>query len=297
MEEDKNRKYRICPYLGQRSDPGTAFSFPSEFNCCYHAKRVAAIAVGHQEQFCLTSGYPNCEEYITEPDALLPAGLHAFYGRRSRKRNVNGKWLWGAILVVLMIIVTWLLITRGRSSGQFPAAATVTIESTETSTEITPTVLSPTKPPTPSPTSEDTPTSRPLLRLEKPLGINHEFMIHQIQDGESLDLIAAKHGTTVETLLACNYRLPTPLLTGWKIVIPLVNIDTQGLPAFEVYNVTKEISMVDLANQLSVDLNEFKHYNAVGVDFIPRAGDWLLVPRAVSPTPIPSPIPTPTPTP
>jgi LysM repeat protein len=293
MKEEKDWENRICPYLGQGSDPRTAFSYPSVLNCCFHAKPVAAIDIGHQEQFCLTSKYPNCEEYTTEPGALLPAGLHASHGRRSHKKHGNYWWVWGVILLILGFIAVWLMITPGGGFSQFSSAPTATIESTETSTEITPTVLSPTKPPTPSPTSEDTPTSRPLLLLEIPLGINHEFMIHQIQDGESLDLIAGEHGTTVATLLACNYRLPAPLLTGSKIVVPLVNIDTQGLPAFEVYNVTEEISLEDLAIRLSVDLNKFKHYNALDDDFIPRAGDWLLVPRAVSPTPIPSPIPTP----
>jgi len=295
MKEEKDWENKICPFLGQRSDPRTAFAYPSVLNCCFHAKPVADIDLGHQEEFCLTSGYPNCEEYGLEPGAHLPAELHTSHGRRSHKERGNYRWVWGLILIVLVIVIAWLLITRGRGSSQISSTPTPMIEYTETSTELTPTVLSPTKSPTPSPTYEDTPFSRPLLRLEIPLGINHEFMIHQIQDGESLDLIAAKHGTTVATLMACNYRLPTPILTGWKIVVPLVNIDTQGLPAFEIYNVTENISLKDLANQLSVDLKEFKHYNALGDDFIPKVGDWLLVPRAVPPTPFPSPVSTPTP--
>jgi LysM repeat protein len=287
MKEEKDWEYSICPYLGQRSDPRTAFSYPSVLNCCFHAKPVAAIDIGHQEEFCLTSGYPNCEEYTTMPGALLPAGLHASHGRRAHKKHGNYRWLWGMVLVVLGIIVLWLLITRGGGFGQFPGAPTVMTGSTEASPEITSTVLSPTKPPTPAPTFEGTAITRPPLGLETPLGIDHEFMIHQIQDGESLDLITGKHGTTVEALLACNYRLPTPLVTGWAIVIPLNIVDTQGLPAFEVYSVTEEMSLEDLAIRLSVDLNEFKYYNALNDNFIPRPGDWLLVPRAVSPTPTP----------
>jgi hypothetical protein len=74
-------------------------------------------------------------------------------------------------------------------------------------------------------------------------------------------------------------------LPGWAIVVPLNIVDTQGFPAFEVYSVTEEISLEDLAILLSVDLNEFKYYNALDDNFIAKAGDWLLVPRAGSPTP------------
>jgi len=285
MKEEKNWKYRICPYLGQRSDPGTALSYPSVLNRCYHAKSVAPIDLGHQEEFCLTTGYPNCKEVAKEPDAALPGALHGSSGSRSRKRRGNKKWLLVIVLVGLGIIVAWQFITRGEGFGQYFGGPTGSTESTETSTELTSTLLSPTTTPTTAPTLVGTATSRPPLGLEIPLGIDHKFLIHQIQAGDSLDLIAGRHGTTVEALRACNYRLPSPLVPGWAIVVPLNFVDTQGLPAFEVYSITEEISLEDLALRLSVDLNEFKYYNAIDDDFIPIIGDWLLVPRAGSPTP------------
>jgi LysM repeat protein len=187
--------------------------------------------------------------------------------------------------LVLGIIVVWLLITRGKGFGLFSGAPTGITESTQTSTEIpSPTTTSN---PSPTPTLAGTATLRPLLGLETPLGIDHKFLIHQIQEGDSFNRIAGDYDTTVAALLASNYRLPSPLIPGWAIVVPLNFVDRQGFPAFEVYSVTEEISLEDLVIQLSVDLNEFKYYNALDDNFIPRAGDWLLVPRPGSPTPTP----------
>jgi LysM repeat protein len=289
MEEEKHLENRVCPYLGQRSDPGTAMSYPTGLNCCFHAKPIATIELGHQEEFCLTTGYPNCEEYAMKPETRLPAGLHGSTRRRSRKKSGNKWWVWGIALVIVGIILAWLLIARGGGFGQFLGAPTRSTESTETSTEIHSPVLSPTATsvPTSSPTFASTATFRPLLGLETPLGIDHKFLIHQIQAGDSLDRIAAQHGTTVAALLACNLRLPSPLVPGWAIVVPINFVDTQGFPAFEVYGVTEDISLEDLAIRLSVDLGQLKYYNALDDHFVPRAGDWLLVPRAGSPTPTP----------
>ena len=285
MKEEKKGKYRICPYLGRRSDPGTALAYPAGSNCCTHAKPVAAIELGHQEEFCLTTGYPSCEEYCAEPDAALPAGLHGFSGRWSWKKLGNKKWVWSIVLLGLGIIVAWLFITRWGGFGQSSTVPTVITESTETSTEVSSPLPSLTRTPTTTPTFVDTATPWPPLGLETPLGIDHKFLIHQIQEGDSQAWIAGKYGTTIAALLACNYRWPSLLIPGMVVVVPLNFVDTQGLPAFEVYNVTKEISLEDLAILLSVDLNEFKYYNAIDDGFIPRVGDWLLVPRAGSPTP------------
>ncbi len=288
MEPGKNSNHRICPYLGQRSDPETALSYPSELNCCFHAKPVAAIKVGHQEDFCLTNGYSNCSVYASEVGIPLPPSLHSSSGRRlQNRRDNNRKWVWGIIvLIALGFVIAWFLLTR---EGSFGHSSQVPTGTTAVLPEITITFPSPTNLPTSTSIIVSTPSVRPLLALETPLGIDHKFLIHQVQPGDSLDLIAGRNGTTVEALRALNYRLPSPLIPGpgWAIVVPLNFVDTKGLPAFEVYSVTEEISLKDLAAKLSVDLDQFKYYNALDDNFIPRAGDWLLVPRTALATPTP----------
>jgi hypothetical protein len=287
MIDEKNSKYRICPYLGQRTDPETALSYPSDLNYCIHSKPMAAIELDHQEEFCLTSGYKNCDEYRSTPDAPLPAGLHTSAKSLSRRSRGIGKWIWGIIVISLVIIAAWQVTSHLKDINQIIVIPTKIMVITETSTEIASNVLAPTSTPTIAPTFVGTATTRPFLGLDIPLGIDHKFAIVQIQAGDSLDRIANKHGTTVTALLACNYRIPSPLTQGWAIIVPINFVDMQGIPAFEAYHVAEVISMKDLATLLSVDLNEFTYYNALDENFISGPGDWLLVPRIgmVAPTP------------
>jgi LysM repeat protein len=290
MKEDTNQIFNICPYLGQRTDPATALSYPSVLNRCYHSKVVATIHHEHQEQYCLTSGYPNCHEYTKDPDAALPGVHPSSSGDRSQKQPGNRKWIpgmivLGIVVITLGIIIAWLFITRGQTINGSLLNPALNATFIEPSTQFTPTSRSPMATPSRLPTFTTTATLRPLFGLETPLGIDQKFEVHPVQTGESLELIASKHGTSVEALRAVNYRLPSPLLTDWKIVVPLNILDTQGLPAFEVYSVVEEISLADLVLRLSVDLEQFIRYNDIAADFIPRIGDWLLVPRSATATP------------
>jgi len=292
MKEERNWENRICPFLGQKSDPDTALSYPSELNCCARSKAAAAIPLGLQVEYCLTSRHASCERYATA-GAPLPADLQAASARRRPHKRRNQPWLWGILLLTLGALLAGWLFTRGAGFNLNPGKPSATEGSiaTGTNTEIPPTFVAPTKPPLPTPVPTLAPilagsaTPRPLLGLETALGVDHRFVIHQIKDGESRPRIASNHGTTEEALVASNYRLNYPLLTGWMIVVPLNFVDVEGFPAFEVYGVTEEISLEDLATRLSVDLAQFKYYNALSEDFIPRIGDWFLVPRFGKPSP------------
>jgi hypothetical protein len=287
MTEEKNPKYRICPYLGQRTDPETALSYPSDLNYCIHSKPMAAIELDHQEEFCLTTGYKNCNEYRSMPDDPLPLGLHTSAKRLSQQSRGIGKWVWGIIVFGLLIIAAWQVSSHLKDISQILGEPTEAIEITITSTDISSNVIPPTTIPTTTPTFVETATTRPFLGLDIPLGIDHKFAIVQIQAGDSLDRIADNHGTTVAALLACNYRIPSPLTPGWAIIVPINFVDTQGIPAFEAYHVAEVISLKDLATLLSVDLTEFTYYNALNGNFISGPGDWLLVPRFGMATPTP----------
>jgi hypothetical protein len=289
MPEDQKRIYRICPYLGQRTDPETALSYPSDLNCCTHAKPAAAVEFDHQEEYCLTDKYSRCEEYTSEPDSSLPAGLHSF-SRRVSGNGRKGSRVLVLALVILVIVTAGWMITRGGGFGQVLGFPTLTLEFTPTGTEI-PTTPTPTDTPTPifTPTLEKTATIRPILGLETLTGLDHKFLIHQIQEGDSLDRIASRYGTTVDAVMNINYRIPSPLVQGWSVIVPVNFTDTQDLPAFEVYGVTQKGSIEDLATQLSVDLGKLEYYNALGDGFVLEPGDWVLVPRVKLLTPSPTP--------
>jgi hypothetical protein len=297
MMEETNSKYRICPFLGQRTDPETALSYPSPLNCCTHARPISAVEWGHQEEFCLASKYPNCEVYNAKPGVPLPAGLQKRSKRKLQKKRSGKNWVWGIILLGFVIIGVWQLITREEGFRLLVVKPTMTMVLPVLNPAISTTVLPPSKSPTITLTTGitpvDTATPRPLLELDTPLGIDHRFIIVQVLVGDSLERIANKHGTTVVALQAINYRIPSPLVPGWALVIPIDSVDMQELPSFEVYPVAEEISMKALAVLLSVDLNEFKYYNDLDDGFIPQPGDWLLVPRVEPIISLSAPAPTP----
>ena len=276
-------KNQICPYLGQKSDPETAQAFPSTQNCCYHAKPANIVAIEHQQAYCLTGEHVNCEQIMCEPGKPLLASLRLqqqkYYGT---KRKGSRRWIWliVSLLLVSLGIIAYLMWTGKltiASPGVMNQKATSTLlTSTDTQTSVSETLTATS---TSIPTSEATTATKPDLSLEVPLGVNRQFLIHQIQEGESLDRIAADHGTTVEALVASNYRLPSPLFPGWAIVVPLNIVDVSTLPAFEIYSVKEETLPPELATRLSVDLDQFLFYNDIGAEQQLMSGDWLLVPR------------------
>src|ERR1700690_1011572 len=64
-----------CPYLGLKSDSGTAFSYPSVANYCYHCQNPAVPLLSHQESYCLSGAYSECPVYSQEIDQAFPPQL------------------------------------------------------------------------------------------------------------------------------------------------------------------------------------------------------------------------------
>jgi hypothetical protein len=91
--------------------------------------------------------------------------------------------------------------------------------------------------PTPLPSRAETPapTLEPVHALETPIGTDNHFIIHRVLPGESLLLLSQHYGTSVDAIELINYQLPTPLLEGFPIVIPVNDVDVRGFPAFEAY--------------------------------------------------------------
>ena len=130
-----------------------------------------------------------------------------------------------------------------------------------------------------------TATVRPLHALENPIGIDHPFIIHRILNGESLDSISEKFGTTPQNLRLVNYHLVIDLLINNLIIVPINQTDVSGLPAFAAYMVKENISVASLAQQLAIDPAVFMNYNDLQAAQVLGAGEWVLVPHIATATP------------
>jgi LysM repeat protein len=292
MSSKNENPETMCPHIGLKDDPATSLGYPSAWNYCHRAKPIAVAGLDHQRTYCLTATHVTCPVFLKPESSPMPAELQApdnGLGRGRRTLWVTVSAL--VVLAVLVVVVVWQGIARGffflpsqqgKSTSTptltaLPASPSATLASTlagSTPASPTPTLV-PTKTPLP------TPTTQPVLNLdlETPLGLNKAFLIHRMLEGESLDRLASKYSTTVALIQAVNFYLPSPLLVGRTIVIPLGKIDIQGLPAFEPQMVVGSMTVDEFAQSISVKTSTLSYYNGLTAAYRLSPGDWLLVPR------------------
>jgi hypothetical protein len=284
----------MCPHIGLEDDPATLLGYPSVWNYCHRAKPIAVAGLDHQRMYCLSAAHATCPLFLKPEGSRMPAELQSQDVRPVRRNRE----LWRTVsalvvLAVLVAVVVWQGIARGffflpSQPGESTSTPTLTelpALTSEANLTMTPTGgdtstgLGPTLVPTNTPLP--TPTTQPVLNLalETPLGLNKEFIIHRMLEGESQDLLARKNGTTVAMIQAVNYYLPSPLLVDWTVIIPVGKIDLQGVPAFQPYMVVASVTVDELAQSISVDASTLSYYNGLTADYRLSPGDWLLVPR------------------
>lgn len=276
-----------CPFLGYIDDPETAISYPSNYNCCFHAKPVKSIILGHQAGFCLTSGYENCP--IFQKEKLQPLPRHLW--GENIERNTSLRWVPFAALIGVVILgviaslifgIIPLSLPGGIGAGETQTATPIPITSTATMVEptTTPTI-------TITATSLPEPTATPIIPttasprgLETPMGDNPTLMLHRLMDGEGLNLLAQLYNTSTEAIKAVNYNLPQVLWINTVIVIPVSTRDVTGLPQFSTYEVENDGTTIEeLAALKQVDEDLLKKYNGLPDGYVLSQGEWLLLPQ------------------
>jgi len=120
--------------------------------------------------------------------------------------------------------------------------------------------------------------------LETPIGIENKIVIHRVLAGESIVSIANQYWTTAEAIRAVNYSLPSPLRISWLIIVPINQTDIQGLPAFDGFEVTMDITVGLLLQQLPTNPTLLKFYNGFGNGEILTSGEWVLAPHMTTAT-------------
>lgn len=291
----------ICPFLGIPGDSKTSLAFPSTWNCCHHCSPVLPVALDHQKKSCLTGEYEACPVFQQEANTALPRDLRYV---KSRLANRNAFWkIAFAIPAFLMMVLVFggnffvqgMPLPIGSFSetssptGSLLSLPATLMESTPTTfLEMTPVPASPstlTPSPLPNPDSTLSRSRVTPIITRKPhgmgewIGVNYIFVIYRVKQGWSIERLAAHYDTTAAALMAVNYRLITPLYPGQLIVIPINQVDVSGLPQFEAYQVTEDISLEELAERLSVDPFQLQYFNGFGMDEQITAREWIIVPR------------------
>lgn len=289
----------VCPYLGSQDDPETALCYPSLLNRCYRPIPTAQVKLNYQLNCCLSTGYSKC--MVFQRDVGIPPPLKKRDRRQKVARSKRSQvFLWMILGVIVIIgLIVWQSLSGGifRFTSLGDSLGGVKPIAFMDTNSLIPTIV-PTMIPrastatlipfSPSPTwtlASFTPTLAVFHALETPIGITNQFVIHRVQLGESLPLLAMRFGTTTEAIQWVNFKIKLPLLLGALIIIPVNQTDISGMPSFEAYMVEKDISVEALAKQLMVDPSVFESYNDLRDGQVLIADEWVLVPHISTPTP------------
>ncbi len=281
-----------CPYLGLREDSDTALGFPSEWNFCHRAKPVAIPNQEHQQNFCLTTQHVNCPVFSTEKKSSLPKDLRI--PKWSGQRRIVSPWV--AVGLVLFFVIasglilseywapSWaenLLVSEWISEVKPKEIATGTsvpvVETDTFAINATPEIqIEPTEEVASATETEAVLTC--AYPLEKPIGTNGQFLVHQVDHGENMAMLAERYQTTASAIDVANYFLPSPLWAELVIVIPVGNTEIGDLLSLKpVFVDEDDTSLVKLAENLSVSLSDLQELNQLS-PFCQSFHGWILIP-------------------
>lgn len=286
-------KPQHCPYAGLQDDSDTVYGYSSPWNHCHNVKPVAVPSLDHQRQFCLTDRYTLCPIVHSEEKKSIPKNL-----RMEGKRSGAGALLRSVVITVFLAVgIVIALFFFGKIpllnelNYSFPVLSDNLMSIEETAThEIVPArspePMAPEKNPTETPTMfiEEAPLATPIIlnvcayALEYPFGTEPQFLMHRVGYGESLTMLANDYGTSEAAISAINAFLPSPLWAELVIVIPVNISDVSGIPTLKpTFVEEKNLSMEELAEKLSVSVNDLVGINQIG-EACQNFSGWLLVP-------------------
>lgn len=130
-------------------------------------------------------------------------------------------------------------------------------------------------PPTPMPTLAATIDFS--YAITPPFGPTGEYVLHMVREGENITFIANRYHSRVEVLRAANGL--SAIFPGDVLVVLPGMIDPEGIPMFETLLVDKDISVGDLAAQMSVFESDLLWFNSLEEDQIVPAGRWVIYPK------------------
>lgn len=293
MTEKKEIRAKVCPYIGRSDDPESFFAFPAPANRCFRVDKPEGIAGSHQARFCLTARFSECPVNSPSFTGPLPVDLRSSF-RRGRWRQLKRGTRLGLILLVSMTIAAvtavwwfWHDIWEPSSPVTVPTHTSVGVISQATipptQTEIS--ILFPTNPPPSTPTPVPSPSPQLTLSptpgpdLDTTIGPASPFLIHKVEAGETLFLIATTFNSSVEAILAANALEGLPLWVDELLIIPVGDVNVGDLPVFDAYQVPPEgTTVIQVAELFNIDPEAIRVYNILGEGEDLPSGRWLIIP-------------------
>jgi len=271
-----------CPHIGLKDDPSTFFSYPSTGNCCYHCQHSAVPLLAHQAAYCLGGKHADCPVYRQAENKPFPPQFRAGKDHRAARSGSIGRLLIIFIVILLLGLVGFIFFRKFVTPPLMAPSQTFPTQTIPTAIQPSATIVPPTRSPAPTSILVPTTTTVPQAHaLEVPINVgDHKFIIHQVVEGQTFEMLTATYTTTPDVIRALNYFMPPSLWENSVIVISpgLKTVDPE-LPAFLAYEVTEaEITIDELTQKLEVDSMLLRNFNACPDNCLLAAGDWLIIP-------------------
>jgi len=270
----------VCPFLALQADSQTRYTVPDEQHACHRAEPAQFVDLEYQGRYCLASTHRECPGYFAGWRHGLPRGVRrrnyfGFSGLRSVLRLV-------VALAALASLGFLVFQARGAGPGTIQTLAVATREPSPTPTAtarliatLRPSLtLTPKTDTSPTPNVVYTPTAGPLV--ETPFGPESRWLVHVVNPGESLDLIAQQYGTTSEVLAAVNKLFEGGLWSKTPLVICVSCVSAEGLPRLVPVWLEQRITLTDLAAQYNTAPADLRTWNNIEGDWV-EAGRWVVV--------------------
>jgi len=300
-----------CPFIGIKGEPDSFFGYPSASNYCFHASPPGSVKLSHQEKYCLSGSFRECEIFFSSGLEPLPDSIQSTVKTRKpvSSQEIIRFGLPSLIALGVIIIFLFLIFRRPLYGDSSAIPNTSTSPATTANNTISPTIAnqsgntqetgdlklgtfqkttpSPSQIPanTPEPTGTFTPTSTftpdftPGPGLETPFGPENSYILHAVAEGESYPKLAQIFDTTAEVLKAINL-IPEDigLRTGIVIVVIPGEKDIQDLPGFITKLVDQATSVQDIALQYRISPEEIIYYNQINPQKDLPVGRYLIIP-------------------
>ena len=115
-----------CPYLGLHSDLGTAFSYPSTGNYCYHCSKPKSPVEGYQGKYCLTGCHIDCKVFKTDGREPFPLKITNRIDSNSKRKTSNNRLFLVMLMLTACIIFIQVQSKNGPAGNQNPKNFTET---------------------------------------------------------------------------------------------------------------------------------------------------------------------------
>jgi LysM repeat protein len=286
----------VCPHIGFTNDPKTTTFSPDLRNVCHHAHSPVHISLEHQASFCFSENFTKCPGYSegwgkSVPKDVVASDLHSNTSKRTLTYIIVG-----IVFSVLITAGVILGISGGLPGLDTPLLATttpasytvvqkVTQESTHTpepsETALPLRTATPDNRSTNTPTEQDTQTPGPAL-LTPIVNEYGEFVVHQVEEGESLQFIADIYKTKPDVLKIIN-ALDSGSIWPEQILVVWVGQETlEGLPVLNAKFQEEGSTIAELAAECGCLVEDLINWNQLeGVEWV-DGSRWVIIPVSES---------------